>query len=82
MKYTVLRVSETKGVDEVGLQKLIDEKGMTNYRVAKLAGVGQATISQLTTGKRKEPKLSTAAKIAEVLEVEIEDIYKAVREES
>lgn len=64
----------------MSLQKLIDEKGMTNYKVAKLAEIGQATISQLTTGKRKEPKLSTAVKIAKVLNVEVEEIYRAIKE--
>lgn len=61
------------------LQEMIHKKGLTNYKVAKMAGIGQATISELSSGKRKEPKLSTAMKIAKVLDVEVDKIYEAVR---
>jgi len=63
------------------LQEMINKKGLTNYKVAKMAGIGQATISELSSGKRKEPKLSTAIKIAKVLDVEVNKIYEAVKGE-
>lgn len=65
----------------MNLQEMIKRKGLTNYRVAKNSNIGQATISELVSGKRKEPRYSTAKKIAEVLEVDVDEIYKAVQEE-
>lgn len=63
------------------LQDIIKNKGLTNYRLAKQANIGQATVCELVAGKRKEPKLSTAVKIAEALNVEVVDIYKALKGE-
>ncbi|ARC85670.1 helix-turn-helix family protein [Clostridium argentinense CDC 2741] len=65
----------------MNLQEMIKRKRLTNYKVAKQAEIGQATISELVSGKRKEPRYSTAKKIAKVLGVEVEEIYKAVQEE-
>lgn len=44
----------------MNLQEIIAQKGLTKYKVAKQAKIGQATISELVSGKRKEPKYSTA----------------------
>lgn len=59
-------------------KQMIKSKGISQYRLAKEAKVGQTTISDLVSGKRKEPKLSTCIKIAEVLKVEVNDIYEAI----
>ena len=64
----------------MGLQEMIKQKGLTNYSLARKAKIGQATICELVSGKRKEPRLSTAVKIAKVLNVEVVDIYKALKE--
>ncbi|WP_066821358.1 helix-turn-helix domain-containing protein [Clostridium tepidiprofundi] len=64
----------------MNLSEMIRQKGLTNYRVAKEAKIGQATISELINGKRKEPKFTTALKIANVLGVEVTEIYKALKE--
>lgn len=76
--YNMIMLPETEGVEKLNLQQLINQKGLTNYRLAKEAKLGQATISELTSGKRKEPKYSTAIKIAKVLEVGVEQIYEAM----
>lgn len=46
-----------------------NEKGVTNYRVAKATGVTQKTLSLWKNGKLEcFPKVETLAKIAEYLE--------------
>lgn len=57
------------------LRKILKNKGMTTYELAKRAKVGQATAHELVHGKR-EPRVSTAIKIANVLKCSIEDIFK------
>lgn len=64
----------------MNLQEIIKQRGLTNYKVAKIAGIGQATISCIVAGKRKEPKYSTAIKIAKVLEIKVDDVYEAIKE--
>ncbi|MEW9093986.1 MAG: helix-turn-helix transcriptional regulator [Clostridiaceae bacterium] len=65
----------------MNLQEMIKRKGLTNYRLAKDSKIGQATISELVSGKRKEPRYSTAKKIAKTLGVEVDEIYKAIEED-
>lgn len=50
-----------------------DEKGLTDYKVAKATGVGTATLSNWKNGKYV-PKADKIAKIAEFLEVSPDDI--------
>ncbi|MBE6044100.1 MAG: helix-turn-helix transcriptional regulator [Clostridium thermopalmarium] len=64
----------------MNLQEIIAQKGLTKYKVAKQAKIGQATISELVSGKRKEPKYSTALKLAKILDVKVEKIYEAIKE--
>jgi putative transcriptional regulator len=65
----------------VSLKDLINERGYTNYKLAKTANIGQATICELVSGKRKKIRLDTAKKIAQVLGVEIEEICRAIEGE-
>ena len=51
--------------------KLRDERGLTDYKVSKLTGIGQSTFSDWKSGKTK-PKLAKLEKIAEVLGVSLE----------
>ena len=48
--------------------KLRDEKGLTDYKVAKLAGIGQSTLSDWKKG-RSAPKNEKLKKILDVLGV-------------
>lgn len=62
----------------MSLGELIKNKGLTNYKVAKKAGIGQSTIHEIVNGNRKEIRLSTAKKIADVLDVTTEKIYECI----
>ncbi|MBY6879690.1 XRE family transcriptional regulator [Clostridium botulinum] len=56
------------------LKKILDTKKMSVYKLAKKADVGQATAHELVHGTR-EPRVSTARKIARVLNCSIEEIF-------
>ncbi|MBY6898768.1 helix-turn-helix transcriptional regulator [Clostridium botulinum] len=56
------------------LKKILDAKKMSVYQLAKKADVGQATAHELVHGTR-EPRVSTARKIASVLNYSIEEIF-------
>ncbi|KOA94262.1 helix-turn-helix transcriptional regulator [Clostridium botulinum] len=56
------------------LRKILTSQGMSVYKLAKKAKIGQATAHELANGKR-EPRISTACKIANVLGYGIEEIF-------
>ncbi|MBO0572787.1 helix-turn-helix transcriptional regulator [Clostridium botulinum] len=56
------------------LKKILEHKDISPYRLAKLAGVGQATVHELVNNNR-EPRISTAQKISNVLDCSIEEIF-------
>nr|WP_244990453.1 helix-turn-helix transcriptional regulator [Clostridium algidicarnis] len=62
------------------MQQMIKQKGFTNYSLAKKAQIGQSTVCELVSGKRKEPRASTVIKISNALGIEIEKIYQAIKE--
>ncbi|GAA0735359.1 helix-turn-helix transcriptional regulator [Clostridium oceanicum] len=56
------------------LKEILINKKISTYKLAKTAGIGQATAHGLVHGNR-EPRISTAKKIANVLDCSIEDIF-------
>ena len=52
-------------------KKIRDERGMTDYQVAKLAGIPRSTFSDWNNG-RSTPKQDKLIRIAEVLDVSVE----------
>ena len=56
------------------IREKIKEKGMTNKEVAEILGIDQNTVSRYTTGRIKL-SLEMAAKIAEILECKVDDLY-------
>ena len=46
--------------------KAISDKGMTQAQIAKEAGCGQATVSDLASGKAREPRGSLALSLLRV----------------
>jgi len=50
------------------------ERGWTQSELAKRSGVSQSTISQIESGERKYPRVHNIKKIAETLEVSIEEL--------
>ena len=55
------------------IKQLVKEKGMTMAEVAKKLGVNPVNLSSAINGN---PTLSTLSKIAEVLEVEVADLFE------
>lgn len=55
--------------------RLIKERGITPYRVAKETGISQVTLSDWKTG-RSRPKTEKLKKIAILLGVTIEDLIE------
>ena len=56
------------------VSQLLDEKNMTPYALAMKAGVDPAMIYKLMTGKQTDVLLSTAFKLADALEVDINEL--------
>ena len=60
------------------INEILKEKNMTKYRLAKLSGVPNATLSELCSGKTSIEKCSgeTLYRIAKVLGVSMESLVK------
>jgi transcriptional regulator with XRE-family HTH domain len=65
---------------EMTFRQLLRSAGMTGYRLAKLSGVEQTTISQLELGKVRDPRWSTIAALAGALEMAPSTVAKAIAE--
>lgn len=61
-------------------RQLLHEAGMTGYRLAKLSGVEQTTISQLELGKVRDPRWSTISALAGALDTAPGTVAKAIAE--
>ncbi len=61
-------------------RQLLHEAGMTGYRLAKLSGVEQTTISQLELGKVRDPRWSTISALANALDTAPGTVAKAIAE--
>jgi transcriptional regulator with XRE-family HTH domain len=61
-------------------RELLREARMTGYRLAKLSGVEQTTISQLELGKVRDPRWSTLAALAGALDTTPGTVAKAIAE--
>lgn len=61
----------------------LTKKGITKYRLSKLSDVPQATINDICSGKADLEKCSagTLYRIAQVLDITIEDILESAKEE-
>lgn len=58
------------------IKRIREEKGISAYKLAKLAHVGNTTISEIESGVRKSIKSDTLDKIAEALNVASDDLLK------
>jgi len=61
-------------------RELLKESGLTGYRLAKLSGVEQTTISQLELGKVRDPRWSTVSALAVALNTAPGLVAKAIAE--
>lgn len=55
------------------IEFLLDQKNMTAYRLSKLSGISKENLSQLKLGKLKSMKFETVVKIADALDVSLDE---------
>jgi len=56
------------------LKMILKQKGMTEYRLAKLAGMQRSTINSLTKGDRANPLKNTLEKISKALDISVSEL--------
>lgn len=59
------------------IAKLRKELGLSQAELSRRSGVKQQTICMLETGKRKTPRLDTAAKLAAALNCTVDELLFA-----
>ena len=57
-----------------GIQKQLDKKDMTAYRLAQKSGVSRATVSRIINDIQRWPSLSSLEAICKVLGCKIKDL--------
>jgi transcriptional regulator with XRE-family HTH domain len=62
----------------MNFRQLRERAGITQYRLAKVTGVEQTTISQLELGKVRDPRWSTISALAEALGTTPAIVAKAI----
>lgn len=55
------------------IQKLLDDKKMTTYQLSKLTGISEQSFSKLRSGKSKELAFKSVVKIADALDISLDD---------
>jgi transcriptional regulator with XRE-family HTH domain len=62
----------------MNFRQLRERAGLTQYRLAKVTGVEQTTISQLELGKVRDPRWSTISVLADALDTTPAMVAKAI----
>lgn len=65
-------------MQELRIKEVMQEKGITQKRLAEQMGVAEISLSRSLRGN---PTLETLSKIAEALEVDIVDLFECKKEE-
>lgn len=58
------------------IKRIRELKGISAYKLAKLADIGNSTVSQIESGKRQTLNGSTIEKIAKALNVDVNQLVK------
>ena len=63
-------------VIELTLSELIQEKGLSRYRLSKISGIPWATLSDICSGKAKfeQCSVATLSKLSKALEISMEEL--------
>lgn len=64
----------------MNFRTLREQARLTQYRLAKLSGVEQTTISQIELGKVRDPRWSTISALATALNASPGTVAKAIAE--
>lgn len=57
------------------IAELIEQKGLKKTFVAQQAGISKGSLSNIITGKTKEPSLQVAIRLAKILGTTVEDLW-------
>ena len=57
------------------LKRLISQSGLSQARLAEIAGISTAYLSQVIHGKNEGPNLDTLERIAEALNTTVSDLF-------
>ncbi|OGZ19360.1 MAG: hypothetical protein A2626_02210 [Candidatus Nealsonbacteria bacterium RIFCSPHIGHO2_01_FULL_38_55] len=58
------------------LRKIREAKGLSQEKLARLADVANNTVIKIEAGKNQNPTLDTLSKIANALEVSVDELIK------
>lgn len=58
------------------IRKLREQKGISQDKLSKLAGISLNTIAKLELDETQNPTIETLQKIAKALDVKVEDLIK------
>lgn len=61
------------------IRKLRLKKGLSQERLARLADISNATLIKIEAGVAKEPTITTVSKIANALEISIDELVGKVK---
>lgn len=61
------------------IRKLRLKKGLSQEKLARLADISNATLIKIESGVAKEPTITTVTKIADALEVSIDELVGRTR---
>jgi len=58
------------------IKRLREAKGLSQEKLARLADVANNTLIKMETGENKNPTLETLKKVAQALDVGVDDLIK------
>ncbi len=61
------------------IRKLRQKKGLSQEKLARLADISTATLVKIEAGIAKEPTITTVTKIADALEISIDEMIGRIR---
>ena len=61
------------------IKKLRLKKGLSQEKLARLADISNATLIKIESGVAKEPTITTVSKIADALEISIDELIGRVK---
>ena len=64
------------------IRKLRLKKGLSQEKLARLADISNATLVKIESGAAKEPTITTVVKIADALEVSIDELVGRVKKKN
>ena len=59
---------------------LAREKQISKYRISKISGIAQTTLSEITNGKNANPTIETLDKIAKGIGIPVSELIKKAEE--